>query len=66
MNGCSFQQVLLQNMGWFLSLHWKIFFLRGFILKLSDRAYFLLEKGTTDFQNSPLFERSICFYVTIS
>ena len=55
MNGCSFQQVLLQNMGWFLSLHWKIFFLRGFILKLSDRAYFLLKKGTTDFQNSPLF-----------
>ena len=27
---------------------------------------FLLKNGTWDFQNSPLFERSACFYVTIS
>ena len=29
-NGCSFQQVLRQSLGWFLSSHWKTLFLRGF------------------------------------
>ena len=41
-------------------------FLRGFILKSTERAYILLKNGIRDFQNSPPFERSTCFYVTIS
>ena len=39
-------------------------FLRGFILQPSDRAS--IKKGTRDFQNSSQFERSACFYVTIT
>ena len=66
MNSCSFQQVLQQNLGWFLSEHWKKFFLRGFILKPTEAAYVLPENGTRDFENSPPFESSACFYVTIS
>ena len=42
----------------------KRFFLRGFILKPTERAKVLLKNGTRDFQNSPLFERLVCFYVT--
>ena len=41
-------------------------FLRGFIFKSTERAQVLLKNGTRDFQNSPPFERSACFYVTIS
>ena len=41
-------------------------FLRGFILKLTERAQVLLKNGTKDFPNSPPFERSACFYMTIS
>ena len=41
-------------------------FFRGLILKPTEKAYILLKKGTRDFQNSPPFERSACFYVTIS
>ena len=41
-------------------------FFRGFILKPTERAQVLLKNGTRDFQNSPPFERSACFYVTIS
>ena len=41
-------------------------FLRGFILKPTERALVLLKDGTRDFQNSPPFERSACFYVTVS
>ena len=66
MDGCSFQQVLRQNLGQFLSQHWKTLFLRGFTLKLTERAQVLLKNSTRDFQNSPPFERSVCFYVTIS
>ena len=43
-----------------------MFFLRGFILRLTERAWVLLKNGTRDFQNTPPFERSTCFYVTIS
>ena len=57
MNGCCCQQVLRQNLGWLLSYHWKTLFLKDFILK---------SNGTRDFQNSPSFERSTCFYVTIT
>ena len=39
--------------------------LRGFILKPTERAQVLLKNGTRDFQNSPPFERSTFFYVTI-
>ena len=65
MNGCSFRQVWRQNLGWFLAQHWKTIFIRSFILKPSDRVYILLKKRTRDFRNSPPFERSACFYVTI-
>ena len=41
-------------------------FLRGFIFKSTERAQVLLKNGTRDFQNSPPFERSACFYVTVS
>ena len=40
-------------------------FLRGFILKPRERAKVLLKNGTRDFQNSPPFEGSACFYVTL-
>ena len=41
-------------------------FLRGFIFKSTEKAQVLLKNGTRDFQNNPMFERSACFYVTIS
>ena len=41
-------------------------FLRVFILKPTERAQVLLKNGTRDFQNSPPFQRSACFCVTIS
>ena len=47
-------------------VHWKTLFLRGFILKPTERTKALLKNGTRDFQNSPPFERSLCFYMTIS
>ena len=53
-------------MSWFLVLTFENAFLRVFILKPTERAQFLLKNGTRDFQNSPPFERSACFYVTIS
>ena len=41
-------------------------FLRVFNLKPTERAWVLLKTGPKDSQNSPPFERSACFYVTIS
>ena len=41
-------------------------FLGGFILKPTERAQVLLKNDTRDFQNSPPFKRSACFYLTIS
>ena len=41
-------------------------FLRGFILKPTERAYVDLKNDARNFQNSPPFERLACFYVTIS
>ena len=66
MNGSSFQQVLRQNLGWFLSKHSKTLLLRDFILKPTERAQVLLKIFTRDFQNSPPFERLACLYVTIT
>ena len=66
MDSCSFQEVLRQHLSWFLSYHMKTLFLRGFILKPTERAEVLLKNGTRDFQNSPLFERSACFNVTVT
>ena len=43
-----------------------MFFLRGFILRLTERAWVLLKNGSRDFQNTPPFERSTCCYVAIS
>ena len=64
MNGCFFQYfskvygkiwvVFCLNTG-------KGFFFRGFILKPTEGAYVFLKNGTSDFQNSPPFERSACF-----
>ena len=45
---------------------WKTLFLRGFVFKPTERALVFLKNGTRDFQNSPPFERSACFHVTIS
>ena len=56
---------LRQNLGQFLSQHWKTLFLRGFIFKGTERVQ-VLKNGTRDFQNSPPLERSACFDVTIS
>ena len=64
--GCFFRQILRQYLGWFLSYHWKTFFLRGFNLKPAEGAQVLLKTGIKDFQNSLSFERLACFYVTIS
>ena len=41
-------------------------FRRAFILKATESAQVFLKDSTRDFQNSPPFERSTCFYVTIS
>ena len=49
-----------------LTLFVLTFFLRVFIFKPTQRAQVLLKNGTRDFQNSSTFERSACFYVTIS
>ena len=49
----------------FLSEHWKKLFLRVFILNATERAWILLKSGIRDFQNSPPFQRSACFYVTV-
>ena len=54
MNGSSFQQLLPQNLSWFLPQHMKTLCLRGFILKPTERAWFLLKNGTRDFQNNPI------------
>ena len=60
MNDCSFQQLLRQNLSRCLSKH------RGFIFKPTERAYRFSKHGTRDSQNSPPFERSARFYVTIT
>ena len=36
------------------------------MLMPTERAYIFLKNGTKDFENSPPFQRSACFYVTIS
>ena len=41
-------------------------FLRVFILKPTQRVQVLLKNDTRDFQNSPPFDRSACFYLTIN
>ena len=41
-------------------------FLRGFILKSTERAQVLLKIGSRDFQNNPPFERLTCFYEKFS
>ena len=48
------------------ALTFKIPFLGVFILKPTERAWALLKNGTKDFQNTPPFERSACFYMTMS
>ena len=50
MNGCSFQQVWWLNLSWFLSYHRNILFLRGFVLKLTERPWVLLISGTIIFK----------------
>ena len=43
----------------------KRFFLRGFILKTTEKAEILLKNSTRGFQSNSPFERPPCFYVTI-
>ena len=38
----------------------------AFSFKANRKSIGSSKKGTRDFQNSPPFERSVCFYVTIS
>ena len=47
-------------------LTWKTLFLRGSILKPTERTEAFLKSGTRDFQNSLPFEKSACFYVAVS
>ena len=49
-----------------MSYHSKVLLLRVFMLKPTKRAQVRLKASTRDFQNSHPFERSACFYVTIS
>ena len=44
----------------------KTIFARGFILKSQQKEHWFSLKTTTNFQNSPLFERLACFYVIIT
>ena len=39
---------------------------RGFNLKLTERTWVLLKRGTRDFYNSPLFTKSAYFYLKIT
>ena len=41
-------------------------FFQSFIVKPTERVQALLKDGTRDFENTPPFERSACFYVTIT
>ena len=45
---------------------WKTLFLRGSILKPTERTEAFLKSGTRDFQSSLPFEKSACFYVAVS
>ena len=65
MNGCSLQQVLQQNLGWFFFLTLENLFLRGFILKPTERAYVLVKNGNSDFQIA-LHLRDQHVFVTIT
>ena len=47
-------------------LTWKTLFLRGSILKPTERTEVFLKNGTRDFQNTLPFEKSACFYVAVS
>ena len=47
-------------------LTWKTLFLRGSILKPTERTEAFLKSGMRDFQNSLPFEKSACFYVAVS
>ena len=50
---CSSQQVLQENLSWFLSLTQENVFSQRFYFKPTKRTYVLLRNGTRDFQNSP-------------
>ena len=65
-NGGFFQQLLRQNLKLVFVLIFESTFFRVLILKATETAQVLLKNGTRDFQNSPPFKRSTCFYVTVS
>ena len=62
MNSCSFQEVLRQNLGFNLENA----FSERFHFKANVKSIDSSKEGARDFQNSPPFERSACFYITIS
>ena len=52
--------------GFCLNTGKRTLFLKGFILKPTERALVFLKIVTRDFQNSPPFDRPACFYVTMT
>ena len=66
MNRCSFQQVLRQSFGLVFILTQENGFSQRFHFKANRKSIYSSKYSTRDFQNSRPFERSECFYVTIS
>ena len=66
MNGCFFQLVLQQKFGLVFVLTLENAFSQRFFFKANWKSIGSSKKGTRDFQHSPPFERSACFYVKIS
>ena len=66
MDGCSFPQVYGKIWVSFCLSTGKHFFLEVSFSSQQKESKVLLRNGTRYFQNSPPFERSACFYVTIS
>ena len=64
MNGCFFQEILRQNVGWFLSQHRQTLIRRSFTLKPKLITQIPLKNSTTNFQISP--PRSVYFHVIIT
>ena len=42
------------------------YFMKCFKKYIINNGKYIIKNGTRDFQNNPSFERSACFYVTIS
>ena len=58
--------MLQQNLSWFFVLTQENAFFQRFHFKFNRNNIDSSKSGTRDFQNSPPFERSACFYVAIT